>query len=394
MNYKQLSQVAKWRTDRISAEKVNFSNYISTENMIPNRGGVENATSLPNAKTLSKYVTGDILLSNIRPYFKKIWFADTTGGCSNDVLVVRPNGVDAKFLYYILSDNKFFNYSTVTSKGTKMPRGSKTAIMKYLVPDVHESTQIRIAEILSAYDDAIENNNRSIALLEKATRELYREWFVRMRFPRYESAKFVNGLPVGWELDVLGNFVNITSSKRSYESERVNFGIPLYRSKEIIQIENGEAITESLYVSPTWFYEIRDKFGAPQENDILITSRGTIGVPFLVDKREFYFSDGNLSWLQSGKQPEVALYLYLWLNSPAGQGVVLASTIGTSQKALPIESLKKIKLLKPNNEVFSDFYNRTMPLVQQKRILQSQSQNLARQRDLLLPRLMNGKLEV
>jgi len=72
MRYKQLLQIAKFRSDRISAEKVNYTNYISTENMLPNRGGVENAASLPDTRILSKYVAGDILLSNIRPYFKKI----------------------------------------------------------------------------------------------------------------------------------------------------------------------------------------------------------------------------------------------------------------------------------------------------------------------------------
>jgi type I restriction enzyme S subunit len=203
MKYTQLSQVAEFRTDRIRIEEVSHSNYISTENMLPDRGGVEDSSTLPDVKTLQKFVNEDILLSNIRPYFKKVWFANTIGGCSNDVLVVRPKGIAAKFLYYVLSENKFFSYSTVTSKGTKMPRGSKSAIMKYLVPDVDEPTQTRIAEILSAYDDAIENNNRRILLLEKAVRELYREWFVRFRFPGYERARFVNGLPEGWEITKL-----------------------------------------------------------------------------------------------------------------------------------------------------------------------------------------------
>jgi type I restriction enzyme S subunit len=255
------------------------------------------------------------------------------------------------------------------------------------------STQIRIADILSTYDDAIENNNRRITLLEKAARELYCEWFVRFRFPGHEEAEFVNGLPKGWEVVPLGDMVNITSSKRSYDRERVDAGIPLYRSKEIIQLENGEEITEPLFISIGWFEKIRERFGAPQENDILITSRGTIGVSFLVDKRVFYFSDGNLTWLQSGKTPELALFVYLWLGSPIGQATIQAVAIGTSQKALPIENLKRIKLIKPNSEIISAFFDVAMSFIEQKRILQTQSQNLARQRDLLLPRLMSGKLD-
>jgi len=392
MNYKQLSQVSKWCTDRISAEKVNHSNYISTENMLPDRGGVEDASTLPDARILSKYTNGDILLSNIRPYFKKVWFANKTGGCSNDVLVVRPDGINAKFLYYVLSDNNFFSYSTVTSKGTKMPRGSKTAIMKYLVPDVDERIQTRIADILSAYDDAIENNNRRIALLEKAARELYREWFERFRFPGHENARFVNGLPEGWEVKRLGIMTNITSSKRIYLSDYVDEGIPFYRSKEIIQLANGEALTEPLFISVYKYYELKDKFGEPCENDILITSVGTIGVSFLVDNRVFYFKDGNLTWLQTGTNPELALYIYLWIMSDMGQGALLSATIGTSQSALTIENLKKLKLIKPADTVLSAFHEMSMSLIEQKRILQTQSQKLARQRDWLLPRLMSEKI--
>ena len=180
MKYRALSTACEYRKDRIFVDEVNEFNYISTENMLPDKGGVDVASSVAEGKTFPSYKDGDILLSNIRPYFKKIWFANKKGGCSNDVLVLKPNkSVDAKFLYYVLSDNNFFNYSTVTSKGTKMPRGSKTAIMKYLVPDIDMPTQKRIADILSAYDDLIENNNRRIALLEKAAQELYKEWFVR-----------------------------------------------------------------------------------------------------------------------------------------------------------------------------------------------------------------------
>lgn len=96
--------------------------------------------------------------------------------------------VDNKFLYYVLSDNNFFNYSTVTSKGTKMPRGSKNAIMKYWVPDLDLPTQRKIADILSSYDELIKANNERIELLEQVAQELYREWFVRFRFPGHENA--------------------------------------------------------------------------------------------------------------------------------------------------------------------------------------------------------------
>ena len=129
MEYKRLSDCAALGKDR--TRDINYESYISTENMIKDKGGVTIASSLPASKTASAYSPNDILLSNIRPYFRKIWYADKNGSCSNDVLVVRANeDIDSKFLYYVLSDNNFFNYDTVTSKGTKMPRGTQTAIMK------------------------------------------------------------------------------------------------------------------------------------------------------------------------------------------------------------------------------------------------------------------------
>jgi type I restriction enzyme S subunit len=297
---------------------------------------------------------------------------------------------DLKYIFYYM---KLMNLGSYNNDAA-VPGLNRNLAHKLKIKLPRKDIQSRIADILTAYDDAIENNNRRIALLEQAARELYREWFVRMRFPGHETAKFVNGLPERWEVKRLGEMVNITSSRRSYESDRVGMGIPLYRSKEIIQISNGESITEPLYISEEWFDGIRKRFGAPEKNDILITSRGTIGVTFLVDAREFYFSDGNLTWLQSSKCPDRAAYIDQWLNSEVGQYLVDSVAIGTSQKALPIDGLKRIRLLKPDDRLLNAFSKIVMPLIDEKRMLLSKSRNLARQRNLLLPRLMSGKPEV
>lgn len=395
MDYKLLFEVSVYRKDRISSDMVDKENYISTENMLPNRGGVEIATTVASAKTFPAYKKGDILLSNIRPYFKKIWYADKEGGCSNDVLVVKGNKtVDNKFLYYVLSDNNFFNYSTVTSKGTKMPRGSKNAIMKYWVPDLDLPTQRKIADILSSYDELIKVNNERIELLEQVAQELYREWFVRFRFPGHKNTKFEDGIPEGWEIKRTMDLFDITSSKRVYLADYVDTGIPFYRSKEIIQLSQGQAITDPLYISNAAYENFKSKYGTPEKNDILITSVGTIGVSYLVDGHEFYFKDGNLTWIKSGSNRAQSLFLFQWLNSRSGKQQLLQSTIGTSQSALTIENLKKIKLIVPTNVLIEDYYQKAHVMLEQKSVLQIKNRNLAAQRDMLLPRLMSGKLEV
>ena len=129
--------------------------------MIPNRGGITKATNLPTGEQTSSFESGDILVSNIRPYFKKIWKASFSGGCSADVLNFKSrNNISNDFLYYILSDDEFFKYCMTTSKGTKMPRGDKVAIMQYPITLPPLATQQKIATILSSIDDKIELNNK------------------------------------------------------------------------------------------------------------------------------------------------------------------------------------------------------------------------------------------
>lgn len=160
MNYK-LSDICEYASGKVYVSTLDEGTYISTENMIPNKGGITSASSLPTVAQTQAFIAGDVLVSNIRPYFKKIWYAEFDGGCSNDVLVFRAkNGVSSRFLYYLLADDKFFDYSMATSKGTKMPRGDKESIMKYDVPDFTYEKQEKMVEILEAIDKKIQLNSK------------------------------------------------------------------------------------------------------------------------------------------------------------------------------------------------------------------------------------------
>lgn len=127
-----VSDLCNYSTKRISIEQLNLDNYISTENMLQSRGGVVSANNLPNPSNVTNFEIGNILFSNIRPYFKKIWLANFSGGCSNDVLCIVPkNNIPSLYLYQILEKDDFFDYVMAGSKGTKMPRGDKKWIMNY-----------------------------------------------------------------------------------------------------------------------------------------------------------------------------------------------------------------------------------------------------------------------
>ena len=156
----KLSDICDFRKGKVEVENLNAKNYISTENMLPNKCGITEASSLPTVSLTQEYNSGDVLVSNIRPYFKKIWQAQYDGGCSNDVLVFVPKpNTDKDFLYYVLADDDFFTYSMATSKGTKMPRGDKISIMQYEVPLIDLQVQKKIASVLKVLDEKIELNN-------------------------------------------------------------------------------------------------------------------------------------------------------------------------------------------------------------------------------------------
>lgn len=155
----KLSDICSYRKGKIEVKRLNNITYISTENMLPNKGGITEASSLPSIVLTQEYRKGDVLVSNIRPYFKKIWQAKYDGGCSNDVLVFTPNPMtDKDFLYYVLANDEFFLYSMATSKGTKMPRGDKGSIMQYEIPDIGLDRQRKIASVLKSLDGKIQLN--------------------------------------------------------------------------------------------------------------------------------------------------------------------------------------------------------------------------------------------
>lgn len=134
-----LRNLCEFSSKKIAVNELDLNNYISTENMLQNRGGVLQANNLPNTISVTKFEIGNILISNIRPYFKKIWLASFNGGCSNDVLCFTPNkNVPPLYLYQILEKDNFFDYIMAGSKGTKMPRGDKKWIMNYetVIPSI------------------------------------------------------------------------------------------------------------------------------------------------------------------------------------------------------------------------------------------------------------------
>ena len=380
MEYVLLSDVGSFSDERISMEHVTVDNYISTENMVPNKGGVIQASSLPDAKKVSKYNPGDILLSNIRPYFKKIWFADCSGGCSNDVLVFHPNkDIDAKFLYYVLSDNNFFNYATLTSKGTKMPRGTKHAILKYWIPSLPLKTQQRIASILSAYDSQIENNQIRIKLLEQMAENLYKEWFVRFRFPGYETAEFEGEEPKGWRQVTLGEYANVIMGQ-SPESCFYN------NEKQGLPFHQGVGSYGDFYLQDD-IYSTEGKRLA-EANSIIFSVRAPVGrINITLNKIILGRGVAGIN----AKNGNNAFLLWLLKHKFSKEDIIGNGSIFTS---VTKDELLGQKVLIPTRTIEESFNTTASNIEKEIRSLTIQKDNLTLQRDHLLPRLMSGKLSI
>lgn len=204
-----------------------------------------------------------------------------------------------------------------------------------------------------------------------------------------------------WKEYKLGDLCEITSSKRVFYSEYVPFGVPFFRSKEIIDLHNNRNIATELFISEDRYNEIRVKFGVPQTDDILLTSVGSLGIPYKVKNGDrFYFKDGNLTWFRNinknGISPD---YLMHWLCSSIGKQKLDEVTIGSTQPALTISGLKSIDILLPplaEQEriagILSSLDDKIDLLTRQNSTLESMAETLFRQYFIETTDTQSGKL--
>ncbi|WP_270415117.1 restriction endonuclease subunit S [Bacteroides ovatus] len=163
-----LEDVSEFSKERMNTQNLSSDNYVATENMLHDYQGIIEASSVPTNTNVIKFNKGDVLLSNIRPYLKKVWFADKNGGCSADVFVFKAlSACIPDFLHYIIANDRFINFAMSGAKGVKMPRGDKEQMKTYEIglPSIEE--QKKIAKLLSLLDERITTQNKIIEDLKK-----------------------------------------------------------------------------------------------------------------------------------------------------------------------------------------------------------------------------------
>jgi len=214
-----------------------------------------------------------------------------------------------------------------------------------LLPPLPE--QQKIAAILSTVDEKIENIDQQIEQTESLKKGLMQRLLTRgIGHTRFQSSP-LGEIPESWEVKTIKNFAKVTSSKRIKQSEYVDKGVPFYRSKEIILKAKNENLEDVVHIPTNRFKELKQKYGAPKEGDILITAVGTIGVVYLVKDETFYFKDGNMLWLKDIDASINRKYLSYFLSSKTFKKIINLTVGGSSQKALTIEKFGELFVLLP-----------------------------------------------
>ncbi len=385
----KLGEISSYVKDKIPITSTDESLYVSTDSMLKDKGGIIPPESIPGSGSVTLYRHGDILVSNIRPYFKKIWFANRVGGCSNDVLVFRAKKeIDPRFLYYILSEDTFFEHMMAGANGTKMPRGNKKLILSYTFTLPSTTTQHRIATILSRYDSLIENYQKQIKLLEEAAQRLYKEWFVDLRFPGHENTKIVDGVPEGWEKKTAKDFFVISIGKTPPRAEKELFTIC---AKDVPWVSISD-MKDVLFVSKTsesLTKEACEKFNIKivPEGTILLSFKLTVGrvsiadTPVCTNEAIAHFFKEGTNWRE---------YTFLHLKNYHYDS--LGNTSGIS-KAVNSTIIKNMPFIMPNENVLNGFSNTVSPIFDKIKLLYAQIRLLTEARDRLLPKLMSGEIK-
>ena len=380
----RLKDCAFYVSQKINSEILDKNTYVSTENILQNRLGKTIASFTPKNNTkVTHFKPKDILIANIRPYLKKIWFANHEGGCSADVLVLRAKShTDSSFLYYSLFRDDFFSYIMKGAKGTRMPRGDKEQILNFNIPNMNYQNQKKIGELLFLLDKKIELNNRINAELEAMAKTLYDYWFVQFDFPNEEGKPYKSSggkmvynstlkreIPEGWEngkieevLDKVPNTIKILNKD-------------ILRVGKYPVVDQGQEYICGFTNTKESVLEVNDAHVIFGDHTTIVKlvnfdySRGADGTQILISKEE--------------RVPNYLLYQMVNNLDLTNYGY-----------ARHFKFLKEAKIILPMANISNKYNQIVIPLYEKWRNNFLENINLSKLRDWLLPMLMNGQVTV
>ena len=319
-------------------------------------------------------------IGNVQFINHDAWPLNTTLYLKND------KGNNRRFIYYYLKTMQLENFNS----GAGVPTLNRNHLhsLKIKIPDL--KTQEKIVDILSTYDELIENNNRRIEILEKSAEEIYKEWFVRMRFPGYENTKFIKGIPEAWEVKRVKDLGEVITGKTPSTKKEEYYGGNIMFVKTPDMNNNTFVINTEVYLSNDGSDSQALKL--LPKNSIMVNCIGVnAGESVSLNIEEAHTNQQiNSIVLEDAMYRE---WVYLTVKNLKGI-IKLTAATGATMPNLSKGKFERLKILFPTNEIIKEFNNNTKDIFENIKVLMLNNQNLIKQRDLLLPRLMNGTIEV
>lgn len=442
MNFNQytLDDIIELVSEKIKVQDLSKTNYISTENMLPNFGGITVIDTLPNSKSCNKFSRKDILFSNIRTYFKKVWFADFDGGCSPDVLVMRSKDENIllnEYLFLLIRSDEFINFTIISSNGAKMPRGDKNAMKKYIFNIPSIDYQKKCIEHYFVIDQKIQLNTQTNQTLEAIAQAIFKSWFVDFDPVRAKAQAILDGktrdeanlsamavisgkaiedlsqteyqelweiadafpselvenaefgeVPKGWENGTLSDFGEIICGKTPSKSKSEYYGddIPFIK---IPDMHGKVFITQTIDNLSLIGADSQTKKYIPK-GSICVSCIATVGLVSITSTKSQTNQQINSIVPKSLIFSE---YLYLYLSqSEINKYMKNLASGGSATLNMNTGTFSSIEILKPNENIICFFNEKIASLFE--KILNNDMENLklAQTRDLLLPKLLSGEL--
>lgn len=401
----QLCEIAYYVTDKIPLENVLLTDYVTTDSLLPNKEGRCVAQNLPPQKcALTHYKCGDVLVANIRPYLKKIWFADREGGASADVLVFRAkSGHSQEFLYASLLQDTFYDYVMKGKKGSKMPRGDRDQIMRYSIPKLSLAEEACIGNMILSFCTKINVSRRINDNLEAMAKQLYDYWFVQFDFPNEEGKPYKSSggamvynerlkreVPIAWEVENLIDFAEIKNGATPSTADEANYGgdIVWITPKDLSDQQSKFVYQGERNITKQGFDSCSTSM--LPTNSVLMSSRAPIGLVSIA-KHEVCTNQGFKSFIP--KSISDSIYLYYYIKHHIKQIEQLGT--GTTFKEVSRDDLCKFPILTIGaKDIYVQWIELQNGIADKQLALTKEIAALTKQRDELLPLLMNGQASV
>lgn len=373
-------------------EKIRFDNFVSLNRGfdLPDDKIIEGKYPVIASTSIKAYhnqfkVKAPIVVTGRSGSLGKVQYVDEDGWPLNTALYAKDfHGNNPKYVYYFLQTMHLEQYNA----GAGVPTLNQNHLhsLKILIHKL--PTQQKIASILSAYDNLIQNYKKQIEALQTAASELYKEWFVRFRFPGWKNAKFENGIPEGWKIERIGNVGEVIGGGTpSTENEEYWDGdIPWLSPVDLSDNTNVYVSRGSKNITELGLKKSSAKM--MPTGTVLLSSRAPVGYVALA-KNPICTNQGFKSVVcnTSVIQP-IYLYYYFRMNKNYLQSIASGATFPELSGSM----MKKMKVLLPTEKVQQEFSKRARIFIEKAELLSEQITNLTQQRGLLLPRLMSGKI--